>query len=146
MVDHQDRLVAVRQDARAKARKLKMDLIEVNRAGRVCRLRDTNAHERAQRDKEKQVAPARNIAQNRLCVCLSVGCGGVWVLQLKKQQQQAKAESKKIRLSPRTDSGSLRTKAGQVAKMLSKGQVGPSKAVVSLPVVVCTGRFWRCVG
>lgn len=42
--------------------------------------------------------------------------------QLKKQQQQAKAESKKVRLSPRTDSGALQTKAVQVAKMLAKGQ------------------------
>eukprot|EP01050_Picozoa_sp_SAG11_P018603 SAG11_NODE_2841_length_2917_cov_2.825701_5_plen_83_part_00 len=42
--------------------------------------------------------------------------------QAKKQQAKAKAETKKIRLSPRTDAGSLLVKARQIAGMLAKGQ------------------------
>lgn len=45
------------QEALALAKAKGLDLIEVNQAGRVCRLRDGEAHQRAQRERDKQVRP-----------------------------------------------------------------------------------------
>jgi translation initiation factor IF-3 len=83
------------KEALGEAARRGMDLVEVNRTGRVCRLRDIELEAQKIRDRERQTV---------------------------RQQQKAKSETKKIRISPRTDAGSVQVKADQVARMLAKGQ------------------------
>jgi translation initiation factor IF-3 len=86
------------EDALDVAAEQGLDLVQVN--GKVtppiCRLQDLDAKDRASREKVRVV---------------------------KKQQQKQKAQSKQVRLSPRTDTGSLKVKAKQIATMLQKGMV-----------------------
>ena len=79
------------------AREAGVDLVEVNPKADppICRLRDTAAM-------EKKAA-----AMERKAV---------------KRSRTEKGQAKKVRLSPRTDDGSVLVKAAQIAKMLRKGQ------------------------
>ena len=79
------------------ARQAGVDLVEVNPKAEppICRLRDTAAM-------EKKAA-----AMERKAV---------------KRSRTEKGQAKKVRLSPRTDDGSVLVKAAQIAKMLRKGQ------------------------
>eukprot|EP01048_Picozoa_sp_COSAG05_P016598 COSAG05_NODE_2158_length_3458_cov_3.579637_1_plen_193_part_00 len=73
-----------------------LDVVQVNAKADppVCRLKNMEEFEKVAKQRERQV---------------------------QKQQQKQKSDSKKIRLSPRTDDGSLQVKANQVANFLRRG-------------------------